>query len=83
MPRNTLLDLNNHLFEQLERLNDPDLKGEQLKEELKRTKSMTDVAKRVIEVNALVLDAQKHIDEYGLAKNTLPSTLSLECKDET
>lgn len=32
--RNTLGDLNNHLFAQLERLSDEDIKGEELREEV-------------------------------------------------
>ena len=34
--KNTLQDLNNHLFEQLERLNDEDLTDDQLDRELRR-----------------------------------------------
>lgn len=58
-PRNTLLDLNNQLFEQLERLNDTDLQGEELKEELDRSKAVTGIARTVIDNGKLVLDAQK------------------------
>ena len=39
MVKNTLTDLNNYLFEQLERLNDDELTDEQLERELKATKS--------------------------------------------
>ena len=41
--KNTLADLNNHLFEQLERLNDDDLTGEKLQEERERAKSMASI----------------------------------------
>lgn len=34
--KNTLTDLNNHLFEELERLNDEELDDEQIERELKR-----------------------------------------------
>lgn len=63
--KNTLEDLNNHLFEQLERLNDEELKGEDLEREIARSKSITAVAKTIIENGALALDAKKHADEYG------------------
>ena len=46
--KNTLNDLNNHLFAQLERLSDENLKGEELKEELNRSKAVSDVAKNIV-----------------------------------
>ena len=42
--RNTLGDLNNHLFEQLERLNDDEMDEETLEKELKRSEGMTKIA---------------------------------------
>ncbi len=64
--KNKLIDLNNHLFEQLERLNDENLKGEELEEEIQRSKSVTDVAQTIINNGELMLKAQKHYDEYGI-----------------
>lgn len=63
--KNRISDLNNHLFAQLERLNDEDLKGEDLEKEIQRAKGVTDVAKTIIANGSLALAAKKHMDEYG------------------
>jgi len=61
--KNKLTDLNNHLFEALERLND-DLKAEELEQEIKRSKAIAQVAGQLVASASLVLDAQKLQLEY-------------------
>lgn len=76
--KNTLGDLNNHLFAQLERLGDEDIKGEELKEEMERAKSISIVAKQIIDNASIVLQAKKatqdFYDEYGV-EGKLPKML--------
>lgn len=62
--RNKLGDLNNHLFEQLERLNDEDLKGDKLNSEIKRARAISSVATKIIENGNLIIKGQKFIQEY-------------------
>ena len=74
--KNKLVDLNNHLFEELERLNDEALKGEALQEELERAKTMSHIGQTIINNGELALKAQKHFDEYGKA-NKIPDILQI------
>lgn len=77
MARNKLMDLNNHLFEQLERLNDEELSDDELQKEIKRSKSMTSVAKVIVDNAELMLQAQKHRDEYYFNEKNVPDVLKI------
>lgn len=63
--RNKLTDLNNILFEQLERLQDDDISDEDFEKELKRTSAVTNVSKVIIDTAALSLQAFKAVNEIG------------------
>lgn len=77
VPRNKLIDLNNILFEQLERLNDEDLTPEELDREMQRSKAIMGVGKIIIDNAAIALEAQKHMDLYNLTKQDVPEMLQL------
>ncbi|MEZ7226036.1 hypothetical protein NO989_04545 [Alteromonas sp. DY56-G5] len=63
--KNKLSDLNNHLFAQLERLGDEDIKGDELKDEIERGKSMASVAKEIVSNAKLALDVAVKYDEMS------------------
>jgi hypothetical protein len=73
--KNTLGDLNNHLFAQLERLSDEDLKGDALHEEISRAKAVNAVASQIIANGSLVLEAERLNDERLNADGKLPKML--------
>jgi hypothetical protein len=79
MAKNKLIDLNDHLFEQLERLNDEELTKEELDKEITRTQMMCKIGSVIVQNAQVILDAQKHFDEYG---NKAPSILALEHKKQ-
>lgn len=65
MMKNTLVDLNNYLFESLERIQDDSLTDEELDREIKRSDAVQKVAKTIIDNGQLALNTKKHLDEYG------------------
>lgn len=63
--QNKLSDLNNHLFAQLERLSDEDIKGEKLKEEIARARAIKEISGAIVENAKVALEGQKFIADYG------------------
>jgi hypothetical protein len=73
---NTLSDLNNHLFAQIERLGDESIKGEDLKEEIDRAKAITGVSTQIIANGSLALRAEQFKSEVNSVKDAeLPKFL--------
>ncbi|MBA7559394.1 hypothetical protein ES708_01008 [subsurface metagenome] len=63
MSKNKLLDLNDHLFAQIERLDDDELKDEALDDEISRARAVAGLATQIINNARLVLDASKAITD--------------------
>ncbi len=81
--RNTLGDLNLHLFAELERLGDEELKDEKLQEEITRAKAVNEVATQIISNGSLVLAAKKFMDNRLDTSIKLPPMLEGEKHEHT
>lgn len=66
--KNRLVDLNNHLFEQMERLNDDELEGEKMTKEISRAKAMSLIASQIIGNARLALDAETAVGQGKITK---------------
>jgi hypothetical protein len=70
--KNKPIDLHNHLFEQLERINDEDLKGEAYDRESKRAQDMCNIAGHIIANRNSVVAAMRLRAEWPqINKETL------------
>ena len=73
--KNKLVDLNNYLFAQIERLSDESVKGAKLTEEIERSKAVSSIAKNIIDNGKLVLDAKRFSVEHLPRDQQMPSLL--------
>jgi len=64
---NQLIDLNDRLFDEMRRLSNEGLKGDKLREEIDRAKSVSNVAAQIINNANLALKAQIALND-GLIK---------------
>lgn len=75
---NTLGDLNNYLFAELEALDNKDLEGEDLEMQIKKADSVAKIADQIIKNGELQLKAMIHMDEFGYAREKrVPSMLEV------
>lgn len=73
--QNTLKDLNNHLFAQLERLGDEEMSQEKLNVEVARSEAVVKIASTIIDNANTVLRAVKLKEEGLNADLQLPKML--------
>ena len=74
--KNTLGDLTNHLFAQIERLGDEDLQGEALEQEIKRAEAVTRVSSQIIANGSLLLKARQYYDDNINTDAPIPEMLT-------
>lgn len=67
--KNKMMDLHNHLFAQLERLSDEDLKEEELSQELKRADAVSKVSMTIVKNAEVCLKAER-MRADGLIENS-------------
>jgi hypothetical protein len=76
--KNKLSDLNNYLFEELERLMDDEVckDTESTLREIDRSRAITDVAKTIVAAGHVQLDAIKTAGEWNLKNKQMPDLLA-------
>lgn len=82
MARNTLIDLNNHLFAQIERLSDEELTKEELSSEIERSKAINGVAKNIIDNAKVALDGAQFGYERLSGTEKMPEQFKIKEKNE-
>ncbi len=78
MAKNTLSDLNNHLFAQLERLGEEDLTPDKLKMEVERSKMINGVAKNIIDNARVTLEGTRFLSDNLPRNGAMPDQFKLK-----
>ena len=73
--RNTLSDLHNVLFEEIERLSDEDIKGEELSQEIERANAIGKIAGTILDGGSLALQVARFKDNAVSIDPDLPKYL--------
>lgn len=63
--KNRLIDLNNHLFSQMERLSEENITAEQIEQEVKRSEAIVAVSEQIIRNSDISLKAANLVANHG------------------
>jgi hypothetical protein len=63
--KNKLIDLNDHLFAQIERLSDEQITPDDLKKEVSRSEALVKVSNQIVNAAGLQLKAVTFVAEHG------------------
>lgn len=78
---NSLIDLNEILFNQIRAIENDELTNEELEREIKKSESVTKVASVILGNAKLALEAQKQFDEYGTGRTVDIPLLGINNQD--
>ncbi len=78
MAKNKLSDVKNHLFAALERLNDEDMSAEEVKAECDRAKAIASVAKQIVEIDRMALQALRMVHNGDASSNEVSNFIQIE-----
>lgn len=75
--KNKLTDLNNYLFESLERINDDSLSEDELKKELAKAQTTANVAMVIVKNAETLVKGAKFLKESGVQLNNFETAKAL------
>lgn len=78
--KNSLVDLNNYLFEAIERINDDDIDEETLQKEIKKGDALAKIGAVILDNAKTQLSAMKFASEYGDEKSEKYTALMIGSK---
>ena len=78
--KNKISDLNDHLFAQIERLGDQDLLGDDLKQEIDRSKAMAQIATQIVNSAKITVDAMRLLGRGDVNSSTINKLIGIEEK---
>lgn len=82
MAENRLTDLNNALFKELSRLDECNIKSDEMQQEITRAKAITDVGNTIINNANTVIKATETYSEWTNANVKLPKMIGIEPDDK-
>lgn len=73
--KNKLSDLNNYLFEQIERLNDDNIKGEDMELQIEKSKAICNIAKMILDTADTQLNGLQYLNDIVYDKNAIKAVI--------